>query len=176
MRRLRNINILPHGQRGAVLIWFALLLPVLMGFAALAIDVALIYQTRIELQNAADAAALAGALSVTGPDTKGKYNYQTGTNNASALARTNFVRRIYRVTQITPEPGAWVLTSASPAWIATTTPAAGQVPAIRVTILLSSNGGPLPLFFAPVLGFANSNFQVTAIAARSQANRSVLVQ
>lgn len=50
-----------HRQRGAVTLMAALLLPVLLGVAALAIDLAYVRVVRNELQNAADAAALAGA-------------------------------------------------------------------------------------------------------------------
>ena len=48
------------GQRGVVAVLFALCLIVLLGVAALAIDVARINLTKVELQGAADAAALAG--------------------------------------------------------------------------------------------------------------------
>lgn len=48
-------------QEGAVLIWVAVALIALLGFAALAVDVGLLMAARNEAQNAADAAALAGA-------------------------------------------------------------------------------------------------------------------
>ncbi|UNY41880.1 hypothetical protein CPT_Momento_050 [Burkholderia phage Momento] len=50
-----------RNQRGAVAITVALLMSILLGFAALAIDVGYLFVVRNELQNAADAAALAGA-------------------------------------------------------------------------------------------------------------------
>jgi len=49
------------GQRGAVAIMVALLLTVLVGIAALAVDVGYFMTARNELQNIADSAALAGA-------------------------------------------------------------------------------------------------------------------
>jgi hypothetical protein len=49
------------GQRGAVIILVAVLMIVFIGFAALAIDVSHLFVVRNELQNAADAGALAGA-------------------------------------------------------------------------------------------------------------------
>lgn len=54
---------LPCGQRqrGAVAILFGIVALVLFGFMALVIDLGRMYVTRTELQNAADAAALAGA-------------------------------------------------------------------------------------------------------------------
>ncbi|WP_290653640.1 pilus assembly protein TadG-related protein [Aquisalimonas sp.] len=51
----------PRHQRGASLVLMAISLVVLFGFGALALDGANLYVARNELQNAADAAALAGA-------------------------------------------------------------------------------------------------------------------
>ena len=48
-------------QRGAVLLLAAFVLPALLGFGALAIDIGMLYKTKTELSAAADAAALAGA-------------------------------------------------------------------------------------------------------------------
>lgn len=52
-----------HNERGAVAVITALTLVVLLGFAALAIDVGMMYEERAQLQNGADAAALAVAQS-----------------------------------------------------------------------------------------------------------------
>jgi hypothetical protein len=49
------------GERGSVAIVVALALTVLLGFAALVVDVGLSWAVRAEAQTAADAAALAGA-------------------------------------------------------------------------------------------------------------------
>lgn len=51
-------------ERGAVLVWFALFLLVILAFTALGTDVAKLMVTHTQLQNAADAAALAGASAV----------------------------------------------------------------------------------------------------------------
>src|SRR3954452_16703535 len=50
-----------HRQRGQVMVMVALLLPVMMALAAFALDIGTLYAQRRALQNAADAAALAGA-------------------------------------------------------------------------------------------------------------------
>jgi Flp pilus assembly protein TadG len=55
-------------EAGQTLILFALSLVVLCGFLGLAIDVGMVRATRIKLQEAADAAALAGALEVNNCD------------------------------------------------------------------------------------------------------------
>jgi hypothetical protein len=49
------------GERGSVAVLVALALAVLLGFAALVVDVGLLWAVRAEAQTAADAAALAGA-------------------------------------------------------------------------------------------------------------------
>jgi Flp pilus assembly protein TadG len=49
------------GDRGQVLVIVALVFVVLLGFAALAVDVGYMYTVRHELQRCADAGALAGA-------------------------------------------------------------------------------------------------------------------
>jgi hypothetical protein len=51
----------PRNQKGAVLIWVAFFLLAMLMFIALGIDMAKLMTTRTQLQNAADAAALAGA-------------------------------------------------------------------------------------------------------------------
>jgi len=51
----------PRSQRGVSLIWMTLFLLVMLMFIALGIDMAKLMVTRSQLQNAADAAALAGA-------------------------------------------------------------------------------------------------------------------
>jgi Flp pilus assembly protein TadG len=49
-------------ERGAVAVFVALMIPPLLGFAAIAIDVASLHSDRAQLRNAADAAALAVAV------------------------------------------------------------------------------------------------------------------
>ena len=48
-------------ERGFALVFLGLTIVVFLGFAALAVDIGYLYAARNELQNAADAAALAGA-------------------------------------------------------------------------------------------------------------------
>jgi len=54
-------KILLGNQKGAAAIVTVIVLAMLLGFSALAIDVGYMYSTRNELQNVADSAALAGA-------------------------------------------------------------------------------------------------------------------
>ena len=57
---LNRVRRLPRDEDGAALFLTALAMVVLLGFAALVTDVAILYLNRISLSNAVDAAALAG--------------------------------------------------------------------------------------------------------------------
>lgn len=70
-------------ERGAVLVLVAMLTFVLTGVAALAIDLGHLYMVRNELQNAADAAALAGAANL--------YIIDPATNTASVNPNANLI-------------------------------------------------------------------------------------
>lgn len=63
---MRRLTIPRHNQRGAVAIMFGLSVVVLFGFMGLALDLSQTYDRKTELQNAADAAALAGAKELNG--------------------------------------------------------------------------------------------------------------
>ena len=82
MKPLRNVH---KNERGVVIIWSAFFMIMMLGFVALGIDVAKIMATRTELQNAADAAALAGASGL---------NLETGRLDPdSAVTRAQQTRR-----------------------------------------------------------------------------------
>lgn len=51
---------LAHDRRGVIIVMFALMLPVMLGFIGLAVEVSLWYVKHRELQSAADAASIAG--------------------------------------------------------------------------------------------------------------------
>lgn len=51
-------------ERGVVIVWTAFFMVVMLGFVAIGIDIAKLMATRTQLQNAADAAALAGASAI----------------------------------------------------------------------------------------------------------------
>lgn len=59
-------RIILHNERGVAMVYLALTLVVLMGIATLAVDAGYLYVAKSQLQNAADAAALAGAAKLNG--------------------------------------------------------------------------------------------------------------
>jgi Flp pilus assembly protein TadG len=146
---LHSIKLL-HSQRGGAALLFVMILPVLLGFAALSVDLANIHRVKAELQNAADAAALAGAGSLTTPGGD-PYNWSAATATAQELAQKNFANGS-KIQDAQNETGYWNLQSQS--WN-DTAPGTGDVPAVRATIAISGteNNGPLQLFFAPIFSF-----------------------
>jgi len=78
----------PRTQRGGIAILAALVLPLLAGFAALAVDIGRIVVYRTELQSAMDACALAASAQLTGVNDPGIFDVA----RAHALALTDPAR------------------------------------------------------------------------------------
>src|SRR5262245_26580042 len=66
--RLHRLHQHRYRRRGATILIVAVMMPVLLGFMALAIDVGTIYSMDAETQNAADMAALAGVSALATGD------------------------------------------------------------------------------------------------------------
>lgn len=105
-------------QRGSVAVITAVSLVSLLGFAALAIDIGNLLVARNELQNAADAAALAGAPCLyqraqCGNTTAVEPDWNTATQKASGIATASMSNKVQgaviKVTQVfwnvTGQPG-----------------------------------------------------------------------
>ena len=71
MRTVRGSGEPQDRDRGAVLVWVALMMTVLLGVGALTIDLGALYAEKRQLQNGADAAALAVAQSCAGGSCSG---------------------------------------------------------------------------------------------------------
>jgi Flp pilus assembly protein TadG len=160
-----------HRQRGVIIIWFTLLLPVLLSFAALAIDLTRLYLTKVELQNAADAAALAGAIEFSGS------HPSNVVPEARKMAQANIVNGS-NIQEATIDTGFF--DPSSPAsGLHATNPTGTYLSAVQVTIEISAtkNHGPLNLLFAPFLGIASKDVSATAIATpNTTPSHSILVQ
>src|SRR4051794_4701793 len=85
---LRNKQSL--GRRGSILPLVALCGVVIMGMLALAIDIGMVALARNQCQNAADAAAMAGARTIDG-NSGGNYNFNAVPVNAVKAALANKV-------------------------------------------------------------------------------------
>lgn len=156
-------------QRGAVLILLAPMMIVLIGMTALSVDIGRVMVVRNELQNAADAAALAGAGQL-GP------NYVSPSWGAAAAAANTSVTRnssenvALQVGSV--QTGYWKVTEPAAAMESTGFDAAANPayrPAVRVTVTRASgsNGGPMQMLLAPIVGFFNMPVSATAVAVIS---------
>jgi len=132
MRRLR-------GEDGASSILVGLLMIPLLGFMAIALDVGVLYAERAQLQNGADAAALAVAQECAGP----------GCAGAAALAATyaNKNANDGAATALTP-----------------TFPAARTVTITTTTRVAGSNAPAIRHPFAAFIGIDSSTVHATATA------------
>ena len=68
MQRFPSTLLRTNVRRGAILVLAAVLMIVLLGFVAMTVDNGFIQLTRTQLQCAADAAALSGAMELSGTD------------------------------------------------------------------------------------------------------------
>ncbi len=128
-------------NRGQVLVLVALAIFVLLGMAALAVDVGFMYSTRHELQRSADAGALAGASAFT----TGDWNDMGVRTLADSRAR-DFASRDVVVDSLL-DPASEVAVS---------------FPSLdRIEVLTSRNAN---LFFARILGMPNRLITARAVA------------
>jgi Flp pilus assembly protein TadG len=137
-----------RNQQGAVILWMALFLLVMLAFIGLGIDMAKLMAARVQLQKAADAAALAGASA-----------FQTG-NAASAVdtakaraAETALYNKAFEmgVTPVVLDPND-IIVDLDSLWV-------------TVTTRRDTNAGtPVVTHFLRVIGLPNLGMQATATA------------
>ena len=160
-------------RRGVAAVAAVALLVVLLGFAALAVDVGHLYVAKGDLQRAADAAALAGASAFTedslrelaGGDQDLFYEL------AADEARTRAAHWCWRnkTTGVNPvlEDADIVVGWYDPADPTAALVVGGKANAVQVTgrFTRQSQNGPVSNFFATVMGFADTDVSATATAA-----------
>lgn len=134
-------------ERGILIIWMAVFMLLLIGFASLAVDMAKLMTTRTQLQNAADAAALAG-VSALDPEL-GQVVQD------SAIVRAQFTASQHKAFVLGPE--AIVLLAED-----VTFPDPLRV---RVTVRRRDDtGGSMVTHFARVIGVNDIELSATAVA------------
>lgn len=137
-------------NRGQVLILLALALFVLLGFAALAIDVGMMYLARHELQRCADSGALAGASAFL----EGAWEETSVKDTAEVRAR-DFASKDTVITTLLDSAGE----------VAVNFPSTDR---IRVTTMRT-----VPLFFARIFGVDNQAITATAVAEAATVTKKV---
>jgi len=164
-------------RKGAAAVFSVIILVVLIGFACLTLDVGAMYNTRADLQNAADAAALAAAATYTSPTMTqvrlGKAldgDFQQVLKSGRDLAKEVAIRNwsfAASGTKLMHEDitFGWIDVHSSTSPIDTGVPWS-QYNAVRVvTRRDKSINGPLQFFFASIFGKKSTAISASAVAA-----------
>lgn len=168
-----------HGAEGSIMVWTALSLVAFLGFASLAIDLGHLYVVRNELQNTADAAALAGVSNLI-KDQSGEAVRDAAAAQTAIMAVAQRQSELLGNAPVDPASrndftvtfGEWNVYTGNPntAWteIGPTCGVYSNANAVRVTIRRASGMafGPVTNFVSGVFG---SQHQTTAVAATATA-------
>jgi len=156
-------------------VMIAVTIPVLVGFAALTIDVGIMYNTRADLQRAADAGAMAAAQAMTNGDP----NVDRVTR-ARKAARDFVERNPVLGHQVTVGEndiifGRTSFNEGSNSY--TFTPNEFGPDAVRVTVRQTSgsSNGATQLYFAAIFGKHRTDISASATAAISPRDMSLVV-
>lgn len=152
-------------QRGSVTLLVALMLPMLLGLAALVVDIAYLHVVRNELQNDADAAALAGAqhLHSTTQAEPQWANAEQMTRQAIALNSADG----HYLADGTVQSGYWNPQDIHAVLeLLPMTPTSNDVPAVQVTLTkgVGQNNGEVGTFFSSIWGVFSVPMTVSAVA------------
>lgn len=153
--------VLPHRnlRRGAVVVWTAALMPVLLGFVALTVDTGYLYMVRTELQVAADAAALAGAWTLY--DEYGQGDEIAARAEAERFAGLNLKMDNWPLGEDGFELG-WIPDPYDPASPFTPT-FVEEANTVRVVVRrTAATGNPVKMFFASIFGVHQVDLAATA--------------
>lgn len=166
-----------HGgrQRGAVAIIAALSLPVLIGFAGLALDGGHLYIGKTELQNAADACALAASRELTCDPSAGPCDVSfliNAENSGRTVAARNRVNFQSAPIDIAPADIRFSTTFAPESNYLSR--AAGANPASKYVMCSAQQTGIVP-WFMQVLGAGNSTVAARAVATLSPAQANCAI-
>jgi hypothetical protein len=145
---------LSASERGAVLIHVVISLLGLIAFSTLVIDYGVLWAARRQAQNAADAAALAGAVSMAFVDME---DQDLARDSALVVAGENGVWG--EAPDVTPADVTFPVCPPG-------SPGAGTNACIRVDVFRNqrANGNPLPTFFGRLLDIAEQGVRATATA------------
>jgi len=199
-KTINNIKAMIHDDSGVVAVMFAIMLPMFLAFAALAIDMSYAYKVRNTTQVAASAAALAGVSQLNDANSNHDPNDDDVPDNNSEEYRREAVEYAYRnmgndgnIVNLTCgtfdatsglantddaecddiKAGHWDGTQFY-AWdSATYDPEIMDLDAVQViTRRAESNTNPLQLFFAATLGLSQTDISTTAVAITDGGNIS----
>jgi len=164
MKRLMHMSS-RRGQRGVVAIIVGLTIVVLVGFAGLALDGGRLYVNKTELQNAADACALAASYELTGAPAIPAANF-TQAHNAGVLVatrnRVGFQGATIDAQDVTIQFGTSL---SGGGWLT----AASNPPATSVYVRCTIQETGITPWFMQVLGFGDQTVAAAATATLANA-------
>jgi len=177
MKRSNCLRIPSTRRRGVVAVLTLVMLFVLLGFAALTVDVGVLYNTRADLQNAADAAALAGAtIYASDAMTKVRLGQDGSAAMSEVLAsidkqaeQVGLLNRSFGASGTVVEPHdittGWIDVESATSPI-DPNPAPGKYNAVEVIVRRSNKGsnGPVEFLFAPIFGKHTGEVSASAVA------------
>ena len=165
---MEKTNRVSRFQKGAVSVLVALTLPVLVGAGALAVDLAYLHVVRSELQNDADAAALAGARKLYASGAAALDWSGAATTASNAIALNSAAGHTLTDGQVLT--GYWDTTQTTAGLQGLPmTPGPNDAPAVQVSLgkREGQNQGPVRTFLASIWGVYAKPVRVTAVAGVS---------
>jgi hypothetical protein len=159
------------GQEGSVAVGVVLVLVVLLGMAAVAIDHGHLTSVSRELQKAAEAGALAGSrFLVPYVGTPSTPNWIAGRDKATQTVLLNRADN-QTLTDCQVEYGYWSLADRT-LQSSGIVPTASHLPAVQVSIRKTGalNSGPVRMFFASIFGETSRDLGARAVAVISFPN------
>ena len=169
MQRFIERQFQASDRRGAILVLAAVVMVILLAFVAMTVDVGFVELTRTQLQLAADAGALAGAMELSATDDPALVR----TNARNAILQTAALHRAGDKASVVIDPVADI-TFGKTVWNAATQSYTTQwgnaatpysVVKVRAMRTISGSGdNRLPLFFAPAVGSSKADVGAEAIA------------
>lgn len=148
-------------ERGAILVFTGLALLAFVGFLVFVIDQGMLLVARGQLQNAADAGALAGAISRTFDNPTGPFDDTVDSATQAALANPVFVAG---TTGVVVDPDL------DPCPVNGAVNDAGSCVRVDVHRDGTNLSDPLPVVFGAVLNIASQRARATATAQAANAN------
>lgn len=163
MRTRESINgVSPH--RGAVAVMVLVTLTVMLGFAALTVDVGAMYNAKADLQRTADAAALAaaGVLGNAGDQDPAAYARTVAAEYAAKNGVMGRTMELDGATDVTLGRAVYDFAANTYTFVPTTSlPDSVKV---RARLTADSPNGAMGLFFARLMGHEATEMQAEAVA------------
>jgi len=153
-------------ERGAILIQVTVAIVGLLAFSALVTDYGVLWAARRQAQTAADAAALAGAISLL----HNPGDYALARNSAAQVGSQNRIFGVVPNITVGSGSGTDMTQDISFPLCPPGTPGAGTKSCIRVNVYRNAVKDALPTFFGQLIGMTSQGVQATATAEVGSGN------